>query len=182
MHAKREVRHTASTRHATTMSLGYLGESCYSSVRGSSAHQMMIHVMRSIALVFRWSCIALSCGEALMRRRSHKCTAYIDAYQILRDGDLLIHDLHARPDLHVLAYGVVQRLQARLVPEQLGHVENVAHEVHVPAQREQAARELQRVRAREGEHARQRELLWDRARGRGGEDAVCERLVVREKS
>lgn len=78
-----------------------------------------------------------------------------DAYthQILRNRDFLVQHLHPRPDLHILPHRIVQRLQARLVPEQFWDIQHVTHEVHVPPQCEQPPSELQRVLAGESEHA-----------------------------
>ena len=142
---------------------------------------MMIHVIRSMALLFRWSCIALSCKFPRSQHKQAPPARGRETYQVLRDRDLLVQHLHARPDLHVLPHGIVQRLQARLVPEQLGHVQHVAHQVHVPPEREEPPGELQRVLARHGEHACLGELRRDRARARRGEDSVRVRLVVRQQ-
>ena len=189
---------TTSTRHATTISLGtkpqtvsisnadrdHPATSCAEEDRKKRAHQMMIHVIRSIALLLRWSCIAPSYGpfdHGQWGRLAMPATKVILTHQILRHGDLLVQHLHARPDLHVLPHRIVKRLQACLIPEQLGDVQYVAHEVHVAPEREQAAREFERLLAREREHARRGELCGDGARARRGEDPVCERLVVRKQ-
>ena len=102
-------------------------------------------------------------------------------YQIFRDRNLLIQNLHARPDLHILPHGVIQRLQARLVPEQLRNVEHVAHQVDITPKREEPPSELERVFTRERQHACRRELGGNRARSGGGEDPVREGFVVREE-
>ncbi len=141
----------------------------------------MIHVIRSIALLFRWSWIALSYNIPSARRCRPITTTQGTTHQILRNSNLLVQHLHPRPDLQILPHRIVQRLQTRLVPEELRNIQHVANQVHVAPQREQPARQAKGVLAFQREHARRRELLRYRARLRGGEDAGSEGLVVREE-
>ena len=82
------------------------------------------------------------------------------AHQIVRAADALIQALDALSDLKVRPARIVQRVQARFFPEYAWHVEHVAPEHDVPAQREELARQPHRVAPRERQLARSRHYPW----------------------
>src|SRR6266702_6670450 len=114
---------------------------------------MMIHVMRSIALLFRCSCIASSCDGARPERKYIRERGTLwricATHQVVRAADALVQALDALSDLKVRPARLVQRVQARIFPEYTRHVEHVAPEDDVPAQREELACQPHRVAPRE---------------------------------
>ncbi len=70
-------------------------------------------------------------------------------YQTPRTTDTFIESLDALPDLKVRPAGIVQRVQARLFPENTRHVEDVTPQYDVTAQQKELAGEPHRLASRE---------------------------------
>ena len=113
------------------------------------------------------------------KRRERGCVW--GTHQIVRAADALIQPVDALSDLKVRSASFVQCVQARLFPEYARHVEDIAPEDDVAAQREEFARQPHRVAPRERQLARERERAWQSLRTRVLEDRVRLRFVVRQE-
>ena len=89
------------------------------------AHQMTIQVIRSIAELFKWSCIAsnLKLGISDTNSLSRNIYIYIhETHEITGHTQLLIQALHPPTNLHILPNSIIQVPQTRLSPKQFRNI------------------------------------------------------------
>jgi hypothetical protein len=145
--------------------------------------------MRSIALLFRCSCIASSYNKSKIEPEektnknfqsqiSNSPYVRTTTYQISRATDTFIESLDTLPYLKVRPACLVQRMQAGLFPEDPRHVKNVAPEYNVTAQGKELAGKPHRFAPRQGQSARSRERARQGLRPWMLKDCVRLRFVV----